>query len=300
MSDTPTVEPKKKRTRTKKTTTIQDEFEILMNEVEDVNIEEASSGIPFIRRGFVECIDSLNHENDLIVNKVYRVQEIHEDNDKLYIQAEDGDHHWYPSRLFKAIDYGPFRKSDEVQLLGLAGVEAIKGQLLEDYVHHNTIVKEATDTHAIVEYGNGIKYKVPNANLRLQKRYTTLSTPNPFVEGDKVRAIKSDYRIYVGSLYTVIESQGDHIRLAEDPEGNRFYHIKFKKYEEPKKKKKEKKVVLSLKDYVREFYNKHSYEKLTPSKLVKYMRESNVPKELFNEEEIVKCLKELNKTMFTW
>lgn len=293
---------KKKRTvKPKVSTRIEDELQLIINEMEDVDLTEPISGSPFIRRGFVECIDDINYERLLITGKTYRVNELHGDGNKLYITCEDGDNRWVPDTQFKAIDYGPFKPQDQVQLNGWANVEVISGEMDNGLRNVHGSVESGDDQYAIVLWGRNHKFKIPNANLRLMKRHLQLGV-NPFKPGDRVRAVKDSQNIHVGCLYIIQQSYDDYVHVIEDND-HRHYHTVFKKYDRLSKKEKIKALQhksLTLQDYIRKFFNEHSYEALTPSKLYKYMKDSKVPKEFLNEEEIVQAVKLVNKSLFHW
>lgn len=284
-------------------TLIQEELSLFIDELPDIEVPEPVPGSPFIRRGFVECISDVGYETLLTLGRTYTVNELHLDGDKLQISCDDGDSHWITDKHFKAIDYGPFRIHDQVSCMGYEGVTSIKGSLEPALLDQHGIVTEGNDTHAIVQWGSNFKFSIPNENLRLKKRHLQLGK-NPFQSGDRVRCIKQHHdNVIVECVYTIQDAYDDYVHIREDDQGRKYYHNIFVKYDRLSKKDRLKlkaQASLTLEDYVRKFYNEYSYDKLTPAKLIKHMRDSKVSKELLNEDEIMKVLKKINKTVFHW
>lgn len=295
------VAKKKKVTKPKAPVklTMQDEMRLIINELTDIEVPEPYIGSPFIRKGFVECIDNTGFEDLVIKDRVYTVNELHMDGNKLHISCSDGNHHWLSDKMFKAIDYGPFKQEDQVTCLGSEGAVLEDGKRApENLIGMTGIVIEGNNSNCVVAFG-GAKITFPNENLRMRQRRTRPGK-NPFKAGDRVKCVADgrNQGLNVGCLYTVLEAYDDNVRLVEDPDGDRYYHNMFSKIEV--KKKVQKKFKINIEDFVRKFYNKYSYEKLTPSKLIKHMKEENVPKEYLNEEEIIKALKHVSKSVFHW
>lgn len=278
--------------------TIEEEVKLLEEELPDILLPEPIPGSPFIRKGFAECIDDKGYINSLVVGKTYKVNELHMDGDKIQVYGEDDEYHWVECKLFKAIDYGPFKENDVVMCHGFEGVEPKPTEDLKGLLHQNATVKSATDTHATVMWGARSIFKIPNENLRLMSRKFSVGK-NPFHKGDWVKCIRKNRGMNIGWKYKLEDSQGDYVYIAT-PDGmvDKYYHTLFIAVKPKERKVKVKKS--NLEDYVRKFYNQYSYEKLTPAKLIKYIKDAGAPKDIFDDEQVLQVIKKVTKTLFKW
>lgn len=291
--------PRKVVQKRKVISTIEKELELLVDEMPDIATPEPVAGSPFQRRGFVECIKNPDElEEDLTIGKCYRVEELASD-DSLYIMNDSGDTKRIDSSLFKAIDHGPFRKSDQVQLLGISDVVGINCEVNRDYIGSGGTVTEATETSAVVTFG-GRQYKCPNTVIKLTKRQNILGK-NPFKKGDRVRCIKDGRGgvAHVGCIYTIATVDGDWIYLNEDRDDRYLYNrfVKYDKISKAELKAKQKKAKILVTDQIRMFINKHSYEKWTATKLIKMMKDEKVPNaDMITSKDVENVL----EGMFRW
>ena len=286
------IKKRKKVTRkpniTKAITVLDPEVEL--ERLPDLPIPEATDGSPFSRKGYAECINNIGYEDVLMQGKAYKVEEVN--HNELLILNEEGDAREYSMELFKSIDHGPFREKDYALALGFNDdCKVIKGSYSEGYMDSYGVVIEANDNYAIVQWGSNTQIKFPNINLKLYKRSKMLP-PNPFKKGETVKCIKYAEGISLGFLYQVELSEDDFVYMHD----HKYYHNHFVSHKKEPKKEKVKKT--KVEDKIRYVMNKHSYEKLTPFKVISYLK-----KEYESEKDFCIDEKEINKVvnfMFRW
>lgn len=276
---------------------------ILDREIPDLAIPEPVDSSGFMRRTHVECISNKDVEEELTVGVVYRVEDITEDNG-IYVISDSGNTLQFFNWHFKSIEHGPFKVSDEVQLLNHEDVvieEKPSGEHVNvpDYVQSKFVVTQAGDTESSIQHKPGVVFRTPNRNLKYSKRFKMLKK-NPFRPGDKVKLAKDHKMLVLGCMYTVHAVDNDFVSLKEYLDsGERFRYNVFNKWDRPTRtqlKVRKYKSKMNLSDHVRYYINRKIGDKSSLVSIRKQMIEDKV----IGEDISLQDLKKICDTMFTW
>lgn len=276
-------------------------------EMFDMEIPEVSSGSPFIRRGFVECLSNeVSNGAELTVGFVYRIEDVGQDG--LFVNDDRGNITLYSPDIFRSIDHGPFKVGDIVSILSAARAKIVKNTYnpdvtISEYVGGEYRVSDVTGTHATLVLRTGsLQVSYPNESLKFKKR-TQMLPPNPFKIGDKVRCIK-DYKDHLneGEMYAVRHIEDDFIYLKEMPD-DRFRHNLFVKWDKPSKKQlfvKRLRSQMKLHDQVRFYLNRKSDLLKDKQHPVAVLRRAMLSDKVINENVTLKEVKQIYDKMFHW
>jgi len=275
-------------------------------EMFDMEIPEVSMGSPFIRRGFVECLNNeVENGVHLTVGFVYRIEDVGQDG--LFVNDDRGNMSIYPTDSFRSIDHGPFKVGDSVSIISAARAKIDKNTYnsdvnINEYVGGEYRIDKATATHAtLILRNNSLIVTYPNESLKFKKR-TQMLPPNPFKAGDKVRCIK-DYKDHLneGEMYAVRHIEDDFIYLKEMPD-DRFRHNLFVKWDKQSKKQlfiKRLRSQMKLTDQVRFYINRKDIIKNKQHPVVA-LRKAMLSDKIIDEKVTLKEVKQIYDTMFHW
>lgn len=259
---------------------------------EDIEAPEPISGSPFQRRGMVECI--LDDVENLTQHRLYRIEELGEDDNTFLIQDDTRENNFYPSSLFRPIDHGPFRVKDIVRILDVQGVRCGDTLISTDYVSNTYMVVEVTDTTVTVQLNSSRTAVFNNSQVNMHKRNVFLP-PNPFKRGDQVKVVKTkSYNVSLGDIYTIRDTDGDYVVIVENPLRN-YPHTLFVKHVR-KEKKKRPAPKLSLREQIRHIINTNCYEKVDDNMILTCLKNNKD-----NREDLcLQDVKKYTKEMFSW